>query len=138
MKGLQDHFDAKAAAMSELGISLSWLISSSGPYVLIEPMFYWHDQLDALHMKYLSPRNQARFANFRPNPKARDFVRSLRKQTREIMDAHGAVHSQLGRFYTFEDAGHMMGRIKSLFDPADLINPGVLGFTASTGKGSPS
>jgi hypothetical protein len=118
--------------MERLDVSVSWLISSSGAYVLIEPMIYWRDSLDPLHMKYLSPKNRERFANFTANIEARSFVRALRLQLRDVMDAHGASHSQIGRFYELantldENAMRVIEKIKSLLDPAGLMNPGVLG-----------
>ena len=52
------------------------LISSTGAYVVIEPMLYWPDQLDPLHMQYQSARNRERFGGFVPNRAARAFVRA--------------------------------------------------------------
>jgi len=137
MRALQEHLQTVATAMERLNVSVSWLISSSGAYVLIEPMIYWNDSLDPLHMKYLSPKNRERFANFTANTEARAFVRALRSQLRDIMDAHGASHSQIGRFYELadtldENAMRVIEKIKSVLDPAGLMNPGVLGL------GSPS
>ena len=42
----------------------------------MEPMFYWRDALDPLHLKHLSERNRARFGDFAANPDARAFVRA--------------------------------------------------------------
>ena len=142
MQALQEHLQTAAPAMERLNVSVSWLLSSSGAYVLIEPMIYWCDSLDPLHMKYLSPKNRERFANFTANIEARAFVRALRLQLRDVMDAHGASHSQIGRFYELantvdENAMRVIEKIKSLLDPAGLMNPGVLGLGApSTGAAS--
>ena len=53
-------------------------------------------------MHYLSPRNKERFGGFTANPAARDLVHKMRSGMRDVMDRHGAVHSQLGRFYRLE------------------------------------
>jgi D-lactate dehydrogenase (cytochrome) len=100
--------------------------------VVIEPMMYWRDQLDPLHMRYLSPRNQRRFSDFSPNPPARKLVRVMREELRDIMDSHGAVHSQLGRFYRMprlsaDGGADLLTRLKAALDPHRQLNPGVLG-----------
>jgi FAD/FMN-containing dehydrogenase len=119
-----------ATQMQEHGVTASWLMSTAGPHVVIEPMLYWSDQLDALHMQYLSPRNRERFGSFAPNPGARELVRAMREQLRDMMDKHGAVHSQIGRFYRLSGSGvpgDLLSRLKSVLDPDHRLNPGVLG-----------
>jgi len=126
MAAMQELIEAASAQLKDLAVAVSWLISSSGPYVVIEPMFYWRDQLDPIHMRYLSPRNRARFADFAKNPPARELVATMRARLRDVMDAHGAVHSQTGRFYRLGDDG-LLQRLKAALDPAGRLNPGVLG-----------
>jgi FAD/FMN-containing dehydrogenase len=130
MADLQAFVADNTAQMQVLGVSASWLISAAGPQVVVEPMLYWNDQLDPLHMQYLSARNRERFSDFTPNPVAREFVRSMRGQLRDIMDRHGAVHSQLGRFYRMNATGipgDLLSRLKRVLDPHYRLNPGVLG-----------
>ncbi|HVR59455.1 MAG TPA: hypothetical protein VMT72_21800, partial [Pseudolabrys sp.] len=112
-----------------------WLLSSSGPSVTIEPMLYWRDRLEPIHLRYLSPRNRERFGAFAANPAARQFVRTMRERLRDIMDAHGAVHSQLGRFYrtsnsSLDSPDALLMRLKAALDPDHRFNPGVLGIPA--------
>jgi D-lactate dehydrogenase (cytochrome) len=76
-------------------------------------------------MRYLSPRNRARFADFVKNPPARQLVATMRERLRDVMDAHGAVHSQIGRFYRFGD-DVLLARLKAALDPDGRLNPGVL------------
>ena len=132
LAGLQSHVAAQAARMAELGVTASWLLSSSGPYVAIEPMLYWRDQLDPIHMRYLSPRNRERFGAFAPNPPARQLVRAMRESLRDVMDTHGAVHSQVGRFYRTDRSSPdaLLTRLKAALDPDHRLNPGVLGTLA--------
>jgi hypothetical protein len=104
-------------------------------------MIYWRDSLDPLHMKYLSPKNRERFGAFAAHTEAREFVRALRLRLRDIMDAQGASHSQIGRFYDLgsaldENAMRVIEKIKSMLDPADLMNPGVLGLGARSRDGA--
>jgi FAD/FMN-containing dehydrogenase len=132
MNDLQEFIASRAVPMHEHGVTASWLLSSAGPYVLIEPMLYWRDQLDPLHMRYLSPRNQKRFGNFKPNLAARSFVGRIREGLRDVMDRHEASHSQIGRFYRLEASEQrdsLLWRLKMAVDPKNQINPGVLGLS---------
>lgn len=135
LAAIQAYLESRAADMSAHGITASYLVSSSAPYVLIEPMLYWSDRLDPIHMKYLSPRNRERFGAFADNPAARALVRELREGMRTTMDQSGAIHCQLGRFYRPEQqfdapALALLRQFKRMIDPGGLMNPGVLGFDA--------
>lgn len=131
MAELQGHFALHEQELSKLGITHTWMISSMGAYLTIEPMLYWNDALDPLHLRNLSERNRTRFDHFAPNPVARDRVRSMRNELCEIMDQHGAIHAQIGRFYPYAgrmDAGshELLQRIKQALDPKAVMNPGAL------------
>lgn len=122
---------AMAAEMAAVGVSTSHIISSLGAYVTIEPMFYWRDALDALHLQHLSEANRARFGNHPANPAARDLVRRAREVLSAIMDQHGAVHAQLGRFYRLGSrmepgAAQLLHSVKAMLDPRGRMNPGAL------------
>jgi len=132
MAALQDHLAAAEAALAADGISGSFLLSSLGAYMTIEPMFYWPDALDPIHMANLSERNRARFGGRPVNSAARETVRRMRGELTAILDAHGAVHSQIGRFYRFGEAlapgtRALLEGLKRLLDPAGRMNPGALG-----------
>ena len=132
MNALLVKLDAESAALAAAGISHSWMISSSGAYITIEPMFYWKDRLDAIQLAYLSERNRVRFGGAADNLPARALVRRLRDELRDIMRAHAAEHAQLGRFYPYlpllePGAQALATRIKDALDPGRRMNPGVLG-----------
>ena len=132
MAALRAHLAAQAQALTAAGVSLQWLVSSVGDYVTIEPMFYWRDALDPIHMAHLSQRNRARFDGVAENAATRAFVRRLRAELRDIFDLHDAVHVQIGRFYRFTelmDAGsrELLLRVKRALDPDGRMNPGSLG-----------
>jgi len=132
MAALRAHLAAQAAELSSTGVSVQWLVSSVGAYVTIEPMFYWRDALDAIHMAHLSERNRARFGGVAENPAARGLVRRLRAELRDILDAHDAVHAQIGRFYRLTElmdpgSHDLLARVKRALDPAARMNPGALG-----------
>jgi len=132
LAALQTHLAGRAPDLSGAGIRLSWLISSAGAYVSIEPMFLWRDALDPIHLAHLSTRNRDRFGGAAEDLPARALVRALRTELRDIFDRHGATHAQLGRFYRGGDALEPGARallegVKRALDPAGRMNPGVLG-----------
>jgi D-lactate dehydrogenase (cytochrome) len=130
---LADALAGEAAALAEAGVRIHWHFSSlGGAYVVIEPMFYWRDALDAVQFEHLSERNRARFGAFAPDPAARALVRRMRGELTAILDRHGAAHAQLGRYYNYVDrldpgSRDLVSRIKSALDPEGRMNPGVLG-----------
>ncbi|HYL87198.1 MAG TPA: FAD-binding oxidoreductase [Burkholderiales bacterium] len=132
MADLRSHLDSNAEALARAGVSAQWLVSSTGPYVTIEPLFYWRDALDPIQLAHLSKRNRARFAGGAENQAARELVRRLRAELREVFARHGAVHAQVGRFYRLiesMDPGSrdLVSRIKRALDPDGHMNPGALG-----------
>ena len=130
---LADHADAMQAA----GVRHSMLMSSSGAFVNIEPMFLWDDALDPLHLRHLSPKNRERFGARAARPAARALVATLRAGLRELFERHGAVHAQVARYYRHAqrlDPGSraLLERVRHGLDPAGALNPGVLGLGAAS------
>lgn len=132
MTALRAHLESQAGALQSAGVTVQWLASSVGAYVTLEPMFYWRDALDPIHLAHLSERNRARFGGAAENVAARAIVRRLRAGLRDVLDHHGAVHAQVGRFYRFTelmDSGSrdLLIRVKRALDPERRMNPGALG-----------
>jgi FAD/FMN-containing dehydrogenase len=139
MAALEAHVAGQAEALRTHGVRPAWLLSSSGAYVLIEPMLYWRDRLDPIHLRYLSDRNRARFGAFEAREAARAYVAGLRGDLRAIMSEHAAAHGQLGRFYPYAErlqpgTRALVERLKAAADPDAVLNPGALGLGRSRGR----
>jgi D-lactate dehydrogenase (cytochrome) len=131
LAALETRLAELAPDLSAAGVSVSHIVSSLGAYVTIEPMFYWRDALDPLHLRHLSEKNRARFAGFAPNPEAREIVREARRALGAVLDEHGAVHAQVGRYYALPErmtpeAAALLWQVKAMLDPAARMNPGAL------------
>lgn len=99
---------------------------------LIEPVFFWPDELEELHRRSVEPAHLARLKAFPPNPPARALVERLRAAIVEIFADLGAAHLQIARTYPLErshdPAGWALLRaVKEAVDPKGLMNPGSLG-----------
>jgi len=132
MRDLVAQLQGFDAQLQDAGVFYSWIISTVGAYITIEPMFYWKDKLDPVHLAHLSPRNQTRFSGFEVNEKARALVAHLRDHLRQVMGEHDAVHAQMGRFYPYlpgltQGTQSLVKNIKAALDPQGTLNPGVLG-----------
>jgi len=132
VKAIEARLEARASELETAGIRVSWLMSTLGPYLLIEPMIYWRDELGPVHRQYFSESQLQRYGLYPLNEAARETVLSLRRDLRDTMDGFGAVHVQIGRFYKLAEAldeGSLafLKRIKSVLDPQNRMNPGSLG-----------
>jgi FAD/FMN-containing dehydrogenase len=132
LRALGERIETLRPGLEKAGVSVSHIVSSLGAYVTIEPMFYWPDALDPLHMRHLSDRNRARFGSAPVNAPAREAVRDARAAMVAVLDAHGAVHAQIGRHYALlprmgDGAASLLRRVKAALDPSGRMNPGALG-----------
>jgi FAD/FMN-containing dehydrogenase len=59
-------------------------------------------------------------------------VAEARAALTAVMDAHGAVHAQIGRYYPLlprldTATAALLTRVKAMLDPTSRMNPGALG-----------
>ena len=85
--------ELRRQAFAAARIRVNWIMSAAGPHVTLEPMFYWPDALDPLHLMHLSEKNRARFSDLLPNPAACALVREARQAPSDVVHANGAVHA---------------------------------------------
>ena len=98
---------------------------------LIEPVFYWPDSHTEYHRRRVETQHRARIGEPEANPAARAEVTRLRQRMADCLRSHGAVHFQLGKFYSYRRGRNkaalaLLDAIKQQLDPDGLFNPGSL------------
>lgn len=128
---VQRYFDSQRARMDALGIWESYMIGPRHGFMLLEPSFYWRDEVSRLHLDHLDAASAKRFRGAAANPEARAFAMQLRAGLKEVLDAAGAVHVQLAKTYAYSSrldpvAHGVWASLKQALDPKGLMNPGNL------------
>lgn len=126
-------FDRNTEALATHGIVHGTLLTFADTNCLvIEPVFYWPDTLNALHRHSVDDSLLARFTPFPENPAGRAEVMRLRREIVDLFRGMGAAHLQIGRLYPYLDGLEASPRclveaIKDHLDPEGRVNPGALG-----------
>ena len=127
-----------AQDMAAHGVSCTRLASALGNHCFsFEPVFRWRDSWQPIHRAVVDPVVLASLQEPAPDMEARALVDRLRHETVALFSTLGAASNQIGRTYPFRDAllpgpEALLTRLKAAVDPAGLMNPGVLGFGATT------
>ncbi len=126
-------FTDMADALKQAGVSAGYLYTSlSTNALIIEPVFYWPEERYTVHESLMEKTHLARLPTLAPNPAATAVVVEARNRVIEIFARHGCGFFQIGRTYPYRasrDAASiaLLEGLKSLLDPAQTLNPGVLG-----------
>jgi FAD/FMN-containing dehydrogenase len=126
-------YEKHAAEMERLGIGAGYMFATVGTTgLLIEPVFFWPEPVDAIHREYVEAGHLAKLPGFPETPEARALVERLREGVIAIMGEHEAVHFQVGRTYPWgasldAQAGALARAMKAAVDPDGRMNPGALG-----------
>ncbi len=98
---------------------------------LYEPTMYWPDGRTIVQEALAPPEHFKAAPLLADDPETRAYVFETRKALTRLMQAHGAQHVQLGKWYPYastlqDGAGSLLGALKAELDPAGLLNPGAL------------
>lgn len=119
--------------MDKWGIKTSYLTTFSGPEFVIEPSFYWADELGEFRLSLIEPEFAEKWKTIPANPERRQVALQLREELRELFDSLGALHLQIGKYYPYAELMnndgllHLLNSVKDALDPERKVNPGALG-----------
>ncbi len=118
--------------MDAVGMKHSYITTVQENYFLLEPSFYWPDEISELHRRHLGKDDRAKFENLLANPAARSLAQEIRKDLRDLFHDLGAVNLQISKFYRYQDALDpatfaLVRDLKHTLDPDGVMNPGNLG-----------
>jgi FAD/FMN-containing dehydrogenase len=99
---------------------------------VIEPVFFWPDELMEIHRRSVQPAHLKHLTEFPQNLEAREAVAMVRGRLVELLTDIGGVHLQLGKSYRYREGLQpetfaFVQSIKKLVDPDNRLNPGNLG-----------
>lgn len=130
---LESLFEANRSVMQAQEILHGYMFTYIGTHCfVIEPVFYWPDQLNDLHRATVEESVLAKINAQASNPEAYAQVLRIRTEMTELLNKHGALHLQIGRSYPFQAGLREVPKktikaLKSMLDPEGRMNPGVLG-----------
>jgi len=123
----------KKPILDKHNIRTSYLTCFSGSEFVIEPSFYWPDELGDFRLSLIEPEFAEKWKSLPANLEARNAVLKLREELRQLYFELGACHLQIGKYYPFKEACNnphtwqLLENIKTAVDPNRLMNPGSLG-----------
>lgn len=132
-EAIESLFERNEAVLEAHGIVHGTLLTFADTNCLvIEPVFYWPDELNALHRHTVEDSLLDRFTRFPENPAGRAEVMRLRREIVGVFRAMGAAHLQIGRLYPYLDGleaapRRLIEAVKDHLDPEGRVNPGALG-----------
>jgi hypothetical protein len=123
----------RRALMDQWGIKTSYLTCFAGPEFVIEPSFYWHDELGEFRLSLIEPEFAEKWKDIPANEARRKVALGLRDELRDLFDQLGGLHLQIGKYYPYTEIMNnvplqdVIKGVKTVLDPTGLINPGALG-----------
>lgn len=115
----------------KIGVGYLFATVSTNGFVL-EPVFFWQDELKELHQKSVTESHFNGLKKFPENLEARATVDMIKKEIAQLFSTLGSSHFQIGKTYHYSDGIqantlNLVKCIKQYVDPQNLINPGSLG-----------
>ncbi|MCY4265592.1 MAG: FAD-binding oxidoreductase [Gammaproteobacteria bacterium] len=126
-------FEQNRERSEALDVATGYLLATISTHCcVVEPVFFWPDELHELHEDAVEADHLARLPRRNANLEARNHVHYLRSQIIELYSRLGAAHLQIGRSYRYHEAlgpgaARLIEAIKQAVDSEGLMNPGSLG-----------
>jgi FAD/FMN-containing dehydrogenase len=136
LAALDDCMQRHVAEVATLDVRWSVACVAIGPStVLVEANLTWPAAANPVIERYLGP-SPADDPDAARAAARRDGVARLRDALAAALDAIGATHLQIGRFYPYRErldpvAADVLDGLKRLYDPRGAMNPGILGLAAA-------
>ena len=127
-------FKKHAESIAKYNIGIGYLLATvSSTVFVLEPVFFWPDELNELHKYAIEESHLKRLPGFEANPAASDALAAIRVDLISQYANSGYIHMQLGKSYKFKEVlNHenykLLTDIKNILDPNARLNPGCLGF----------
>ena len=135
MQALENYFAGHEPTMEKYGIEVGYLFAIiQTSVVIVEPVFFWPDELMSVHERNLDSTFYKRLNKFPANPEARAAVDEIHKGLVETFKSCKVAHFQIAKCYPYSDviAAESLVLIKAIkrsLDPKGLVNPGALGLS---------
>lgn len=126
-------FAEHGKAMERLEVRHGYLLATVATNCfVIEPVFFWPDELFEMHRRYVETDHLERLPKRAANLPARQLVTTLKQGLADLFREEGAVHLQVAKAYHYHDGLKeaplaLAKAIKGIVDPAGRMNPGALG-----------
>ena len=134
MDRIEALFAQHGAAMDRLEVRHGYLLATVATNCfVIEPVFFWPDELFEMHRRYVEADHLERLPKREPNKAARELVTTLKQGLADLFRDEGAVHLQVAKAYHYHDGLKdaplaLAKAVKDIVDPKGRMNPGALGF----------
>ena len=125
--------EEKKPIMEKYDIKTSYLTCYSGTEFVIEPSFYWADELGSFRLSLIEEEFANEWKDIPADLEKRKVVLGLRKELRDLYDSLGACHLQIGKYYEYQsmmdndELWNLLSGVKNVVDPETKMNPGSLG-----------
>jgi glycolate oxidase len=126
-------FEMHSEQMQQLGIATGYLLATvSTTGFVIEPVFFWPDEIMEIHRRSVEPDHLKRLKGFEQNLPARAAVTAIKEELLDLFEELGAVHFQVAKCYRYKEGLRtesfaLVQALKNILDPNNRINPGTLG-----------
>jgi FAD/FMN-containing dehydrogenase len=122
-----------SAEFEREGVSTAYLFTHlSTNALIVEPVFYWPEERQAIHVAAMEPEHVAKLPVLAANAKATAVVTEARARLNAVFLRHGCGHFQIGRAYPYRESRdaaswQLIEAVKAAVDANGALNPGVLG-----------